>query len=28
VIAELEERRQKLLAVVHADTWHWPPIDE
>jgi hypothetical protein len=27
-IAELEERRQKLLAVVHADAWHWPPIDK
>lgn len=25
---ELTERRRKLLAVVNADAWHWPPIDD
>ncbi|MFD1600822.1 hypothetical protein [Halobellus rarus] len=24
---ELSERRRKLLGIVTADAWHWPPID-
>lgn len=26
-IAELTERRKKLLGVVQADAWHWPPVE-
>jgi hypothetical protein len=27
-LADLEPRRRKLLGVVTADAWHWPPIDQ
>jgi len=28
VLDDLDERRRKLLGVVHADAWDWPPIDQ
>ena len=27
-VADLSERRRKLLGVVEADAWRWPPVDE
>jgi hypothetical protein len=27
-LAELTERRRKLLGIVEADAWRWPPVDE
>jgi hypothetical protein len=27
-VDDLSERRRKLLSVVRADAWHWPPVDD